>query len=90
MLVNLIAYTYVTWQDSVKLIKIGVAFCSILYVLYDIFAGAYSYIPGECLFGITAVYSLLMSKKNSKKLENKTEEPLENIEIEVEKENFSN
>lgn len=83
MLVNLIVYTYITWQPNVNLIKIGVAFCSILYILYDIFAGAYSYIFGEVAFGATALYSIIKERINIKKnLQNS--EIKENQEIKIE------
>ena len=75
MLINLIITTYTTWQSDVRIIKWGTLICTVFFVLYDIFAGAYVYIISELAFGVTAGYSLLFGhrNKNIDKIENKIE-----------------
>lgn len=66
MFINLIANTYATWQTNVKIIKITTVVCTVFYVLYDIFVGAYSYIISELAFGVVALYSLIKHKDEKK------------------------
>lgn len=59
---------YCTWQDNVKFLKACVVICSVLLVLYDIFAHAYMYIISELLYGGTALISLLAKKKDDNEM----------------------
>ena len=71
MLINLIINTYATWQTNVKIIKITAVVCTVFYVLYDIFVGAYVYIISELAFGVVALYSLIKNRdKQAKGVEN--------------------
>lgn len=64
ILVNSLINTYFTWQDNVVSLKIAVVVCSILLILYDIFAGAYVYVISEFLYGLTSLITLLIMIKN--------------------------
>lgn len=64
MVINLIINMYATWQDNVIVLKIGVIICSILLILYDSFAGAYTYIIDDTFFCLSALYSILIYRKN--------------------------
>lgn len=66
ILVNSLINTYTSWQDNVKLLKIGVVICSIFLILYDVFIGAYVYVVSEVLYGGTALFSLCFSKRKNK------------------------
>jgi len=66
ILINSLINTYTSWQDNVKLLKIGVVICTIFLVLYDVFIGAYVYVISELLYGGTALFSLIFSKKLNK------------------------
>lgn len=64
ILINSLINTYTTWQDNVKVLKIGAVICSVFLILYDIFVGAYVYVISELLYGGAALLSILYKQKN--------------------------
>lgn len=67
MLIALIISTYANWQENVKVLKIGALICMVFYILYNVFAGAYSYIASEVIYGLSALISLILTYKEEKK-----------------------
>lgn len=67
MIMNSLINTYFSWQDNVKHLKMSVVVCACLLILYDVFVGAYAYIVSEVLYGGTALVSLILMIKQSKK-----------------------
>ena len=74
ILLNSLINTFTTWQDNVKVLKIGAVICSVFLVLYDVFVGAYVYVISEVLYGGAALVSILWNKKG------KIQEDTNNIE----------
>ena len=66
ILLNSLINTFTTWQDNVKVLKIGAVICSVFLVLYDVFVGAYVYVISEVLYGGAALVSILWKKKDNK------------------------
>ncbi len=63
MLVNLIVVTYTSWQNDVRILRLGYIFSSLLLIPYDALLGAYSTILSEVLMLGSVAFSLIKYAK---------------------------
>lgn len=64
ILINLMMLTYTTWQDNVKILRIGYMLSFFLLVPYDILIGAYTTVLSETILFISALVSLVKNRNN--------------------------
>lgn len=59
MLINLCMLSYTTWQDNMKILRIGYLISAILLIAYNAFVGAYVGIVSEVILLITSIISIV-------------------------------
>lgn len=73
MIINLIIVTYTTWQNDVRILRIGYVLSSILLFVYDILLGAYATAVSEIIMLISVIISLVKYSKVQKSCDNVTQ-----------------
>ena len=73
MFINLIIVTYTTWQNDVRILRIGYVLSSILLFVYDILLGAYATAVSEIIMLISVIISLVKYSKVQKSCDNVTQ-----------------
>lgn len=66
MIMNILVVTYTTWQNDVRILRLGYVFSSIMLITYDIMIGAYTTAISEVLMLISVVMSLIKYSKVTK------------------------
>lgn len=66
MIMNILVITYTTWQNDVRILRLGYVFSSIMLITYDIMIGAYTTAISEVLMLISVIMSLIKYSKVTK------------------------